>query len=69
MLYEVITDTFERRFDWLSELLARLQDDHILVLRGSATELAPAHILEIDLEDWARAARVAAPFGCSYNFV
>jgi len=53
-------------FDWVSELLARLQDEHVMVLRGSATELAPAHVLEIDPEDWGRAARQAAAFGCRW---
>ncbi|GAB4295747.1 MAG: NADH-quinone oxidoreductase subunit C [Thiohalomonadaceae bacterium] len=53
-------------FDWLSELLARYQDEHVLVRRGSARELAPAHLLEIDAEDWGRAAQVAAQFGCRW---
>ncbi|HFD78922.1 MAG TPA: Ni,Fe-hydrogenase III large subunit [Gammaproteobacteria bacterium] len=48
------------RFDWLSEYLARMQDEMILVRRGSARELAPAHLLEIDAEDWGRAAQLAA---------
>ena len=47
------------RFDWLSELLARCEDEHILVRSGSATQLAPAHLLEIDTEDWGRLAEVA----------
>ncbi len=53
-------------FDWLSELLARYQDEHILVRRGSATQLAPAHLLEIDPEDWGRAAQVAAGYACRW---
>lgn len=53
-------------FDWLSELIARYQDEHILVRRGSATQLAPAHLLEIDPEDWGRAAQVAAGYGCRW---
>ncbi|BAO43478.1 hydrogenase large subunit [Thiolapillus brandeum] len=48
------------RFDWLSEYLARLEDEHVLVRRGSAQKLAPAHVLEIDAEDWGRAARQAS---------
>ncbi len=48
------------RFDWLSEYLALLQDEHVLVRRGSARELAPAHLLEIDAEDWGRSAQLAA---------
>lgn len=39
------------RFDWLSEFLAQLQDELIVVRRGSARELAPAHLLVIDAED------------------
>jgi len=53
-------------FDWLSELLARCQDEHILVRRGSATQLAPAHLLEIDTEDWGRTAQVAAGYACRW---
>ena len=45
------------RFDWLSELLARFEDEHILVRRGWARRLAPAHLLQIDAEDWGKAAR------------
>ncbi len=48
------------RFDWLSEYLAQLQDEHVLVRRGSARDLAPAHVLEIDAEDWGRAAQLAS---------
>ena len=48
------------RFDWLSEYLAQLEDEHVLVRRGSAQRLAPAHVLEIDAEDWGRAARQAS---------
>ncbi len=53
-------------FDWLSELIARYQDEHILVRRGSATRLAPAHLLELDPEDWGRAAQVAAGYDCRW---
>ena len=52
------------RFDWLSELLARYQDEHILVRRGLARALAPAHLLELDAEDWGKAAAAAKRFGC-----
>ncbi len=51
------------RFDWLSGFLADLHDEHILVRRGSRRELAPAHLLEIDAEDWGRCARVASLAG------
>ncbi len=54
------------RFDWLSEYLARLEDDHVLVRSGSAEQLAPAHLLELDTEDWGRAARVACTFGTRF---
>lgn len=54
------------RFDWLSELLAQFQDEHLLILRGSASTLAPAHLIQIDSEDWNRAAEVAATFGCRF---
>lgn len=59
----VTTPAPRRRFDWLSEYLARLQDEHVLVRRGSTRRLMPAHLLEIDPEDWGRAAAVAAAFG------
>jgi len=54
------------RFDWLSEYLARLEDDHVLVRSGSAERLAPAHLLELDAEDWGQAARVACTFGTRF---
>lgn len=51
------------RFDWLSEYLARLEDEHALVRHGDASRLAPAHCLELDVEDWGTAGRVAAESG------
>jgi len=54
------------RFDWLSEYLARLQDEHVLMRHGSAIRLAPAHVLEIDHEDWGRAASQAVDFACRW---
>jgi len=48
------------RFDWLSGFLAELHEEHILVRRGSRHELAPAHLLEIDAEEWGRCGRLAA---------
>lgn len=47
------------RFDWLSEFIARCEDEHILLRGGSAAELAPAHVLHLDVEDWGRFAEVA----------
>ncbi|AFL74814.1 NADH-quinone oxidoreductase subunit C [Thiocystis violascens] len=52
-----------RRFDWLSEFLARLEDEHIVAHRGDARILAPAHRLVLDPEDWAAAAKLAAGMG------
>lgn len=57
------------RFDWLSEFLARCEDEHVLVRRGSARQLAPAHLLDIDHEDWGRAAAVAHNQGCRWSAV
>jgi len=54
------------RFDWLSEYLARLEDDHILVRTGSTARLAPAHFLTLDPEDWGRAGRIARVYGCRF---
>ena len=51
------------RFDWLSEYLARLEDEHIVVRSGSARALAPAHRLSLDPEDWGSAAKTAASLG------
>ncbi|MBK1717063.1 NADH-quinone oxidoreductase subunit C [Thiocystis violacea] len=51
------------RFDWLSEYLARLEDEHVIAHRGDARVLAPAHRLALDPEDWAPAARLAAAMG------
>jgi len=57
------------RFDWLSELLARCEDEHVLVRHGSARRLRPAHLLEIDHEDWGRFAAVAHSQGCRWSAV
>ncbi len=54
------------RFDWLSEYIARLEDEHVVARSGDATLLAPAHSLMLDAEDWSSAARVAAGFGCRW---
>ena len=51
------------RFDWLSEFLEQLQNERIVVRRGSDQELAPAHLLFIDAEDWGHAAQLAARLG------
>lgn len=51
------------RFDWLSDYLARLEDEHLIALRGDAQVLAPAHRLALDPEDWGPAAKVAASMG------
>jgi hypothetical protein len=51
------------RFEWLSEFLARLEDEHLLARSGSARLLAPAHRLVLDAEDWGRAAKVAVGMG------
>lgn len=51
------------RFDWLSEYLARLEDEHVVVRHGDAARLAPAHCLTLDAGDWGNAARVAAESG------
>jgi Ni,Fe-hydrogenase III large subunit len=55
------------RLEWLSEYLARLEDGYVAVRGGDASRLAPAHCLELDLEDWGIAARVAAGFGCRWT--
>lgn len=52
------------RFDWLSEYLARLEDEHALPRAGDAHSLAPSHRLTLDVEDWGTGARVAAGMGC-----
>ena len=51
------------RFDWLSEFLARLEDEHLIARHGDAHVLAPAHRLELDAEDWGPAGRIAAAMG------
>jgi len=54
------------RFEWLSEYLARLHDEHILVRGGNARALAPAHRLSLDAEDWRRAIQLAREMGCRF---
>lgn len=51
------------RFDWLSEFLAQLEDEHLIVRQGDAGALAPAHCLELDAEDWGTVGRIAAAMG------
>ncbi|HEY9199856.1 MAG TPA: NADH-quinone oxidoreductase subunit C [Gammaproteobacteria bacterium] len=45
-------------FDWLPELLARLQAEHVLVRAHTAS--GRAQLLTLDAEDWGRAAAAAA---------
>lgn len=54
------------RFEWLSEYLARLHDEHILVRGGSARALPPTHRLRLDAEDWRRAIQLAREMGCRF---
>lgn len=54
------------RFDWLSEYLARLEDEYVIVRLGEAQSLAPAHLLVLDAEDWGKAGKVAANLGCRW---
>jgi len=51
------------RFDWLSEYLAQLHDELIVVRHGSMRDLAPAYLLQIDDADWGRAGELAAAQG------
>ena len=53
-------------FDWLSEYLARLEDEHVLVRHGEAKSLSPAHRLVLDAEDGGTAGSVAAGMGCRW---
>lgn len=53
-------------FDWLSELLARFEDEHILVRHEEARRLFPAHLLEIDVDDWGKAGSECAKSGCRW---
>lgn len=54
------------RFDWLSEFLARMEDEHVIVRSDDRLFLAPAHRLVLDAEDWGAAGRVAAGLGCRW---
>lgn len=54
------------RFEWLSEYLARLEDEHVILRHVDAARLAPAHCLVLDVEDWGNVASVAAVFGCRW---
>lgn len=49
-------------FEWLSDYLARLEDEHVVVYSGDR-KLAPAHRLTLDPEDWGKAAAMAASLG------
>ncbi|MFN2308867.1 MAG: NADH-quinone oxidoreductase subunit C [Gammaproteobacteria bacterium] len=51
-------------FDWLPDLLERLKAEHVLVQTDSgAATLGSARVLELDAEDWGRAAAVTAQQG------
>ncbi len=54
------------RFDWLSELIASCEDEHIMLRGGSSTQLKPAHVLNLDIEDWGRFAEVANSQNCRW---
>jgi len=54
------------RFDWLSEYLALLEDEHVLVRGGNFEPLAPAYRMTLDSEDWDTAGRVAGALGCRW---
>ena len=53
-------------FDWLSEFVTRLHSEHVVVHEVDAHALAPAQSIQLDVEDWGNAARVAASFGCRW---
>lgn len=55
-----------KRFEWLSEYLARLHDEHILVRAGNTFALAPARLLTLDPEDWRRSMSFAEAMGCRF---
>ncbi len=57
------------RFDWLSELIAVCEDEHILLRGGSSIELRPAHVLRLDIEDWGRFAEIAQKQGCRWSSI
>ena len=56
----------DRRLAWVEEYSARLREELVGVRRRSASVLAPAQVLAVDPEDWARAGAVAAAFGCRW---
>ncbi|NCA71158.1 MAG: Ni,Fe-hydrogenase III large subunit [Sphingobacteriia bacterium] len=51
------------RFDWLSELLVRLEEEHAITRGGDWQGLAPAYRLQLDAADWGTAGRLAAAMG------
>ncbi len=51
------------RFAWLSDFIAQLKKENILVQEDVAQTLAPARLLLIDVEDWGALARQAALAG------
>jgi Ni,Fe-hydrogenase III large subunit len=42
------------RFDWLPQLLAGFENEHVLIRGSSPYLLAPAHLLHVEIEDWKR---------------
>jgi len=47
------------RFEWLDDFLKQFENEHVLVRNQSATQLAPAYLLEFDSEDWGQVAQIA----------
>ncbi|MFV1982677.1 MAG: NADH-quinone oxidoreductase subunit C [Thiohalomonadales bacterium] len=46
-------------FEWLDDLLNHFENEHVLLRDQSSTQLAPAHVLEFDAEDWGQVAQIA----------
>ncbi len=47
------------QFAWLENFLKQFEKEHVLLREQSATQLAPAHLLEFDSEDWGQVAQIA----------
>ncbi len=51
------------RFGWLSDFIAQLKRENVLVQEDVAQTLAPARLVVVDVEDWGALARLAALAG------
>jgi len=54
------------RFEWLEEYRARLEAGGVPLQGDGGTRLPPARVIQVEADDWGRAGRYSAAFGCRW---